>query len=51
MNIKDIEGALPKPPKVREQAYDSFEYKDVYAKDWQSKRCTNPLQPEYQVRD
>lgn len=51
MNVKDIEGALPKPSKLRENPYDSFVYKDVYAKDWQSKRCTNPLQPEYQVRD
>ena len=51
MKVNDIEGALPRQPKVREQAYDSFLYKDVYAKDWKSKRCTNPLQPEYQVRD
>lgn len=30
---------------------DPLGYADVYAKDWQSKRETNPLMPVYKVRD
>jgi len=51
MDVKDIDGASPKRRYTRKEQYDGLVYKDVYAKDWQSKRCTNPLDPEYQVRD
>jgi hypothetical protein len=51
MNVKDIDGALPKQPKIRATPYDALVYQDVYQKDWKTRRSTNPLQPEYQVRD
>ena len=51
INVKDIEGASNRVPYQRKQTYDSVGYNDVYDKGWQTKRCTNPLQPQYQVRD
>lgn len=46
-----IEGAQVKGPYVRKQAYDSIGYNDVYAKKAPSQRVTNPLNPQYMVRD
>jgi hypothetical protein len=51
MVVRDIQGTAPKVPYKREQHYDALGYNDVYAKNWQSKRVTNPLDPVYQVRD
>lgn len=47
----DIDGASPKKPHQRKQLYDYIGYNEIYAKGWQSRRCTNPLMPQYIVRD
>lgn len=51
ISVADIQGAGNRVPYTRKQAYDSLGYNEVYAKSWQTKRCTNPLKPEYTVRD
>ena len=51
MRTTDIEGAQAKQQKARTVTTDPLDYKDVYARNWQSKRQTNPLVPVYQVRD
>lgn len=51
INVADILGAGNRVPYQRKQPYDSLGYNEVYAKTWQSKRCTNPLKPDYVVRD
>jgi len=51
INVTDIEGAGNRVPYTRKQPYDSLGYNEVYAKSWQTKRCVNPLKPEYVVRD
>lgn len=51
MNISDILGAGNRVPYQRKSAYSNIDYKDVTASVWESKRQTNPLRPEYRVRD
>lgn len=51
LKVNDITGASAKQAYVRAKHYDSIGYNDVYAKDWASKRVTNPLDPNYAVRD
>ena len=51
ISVADIQGAGNRVPYQRKQAYDAMQYADVYDKGWQTKRTTNPLQPEYAVRD
>ena len=51
ISVCDIEGAQSKKVHERKQMYDYISYSDVYAKEKPSNRCTNPLQPEYLVRD
>jgi len=51
ISCNDIQGASNRVPYVRKQPYDSHGYNDIYAKDWQTSRRTNPLNPEYSVRD
>ena len=51
LKVNDIKGASAKTAYVRQKHYDSVGYNDVYAKDWSSKRVTNPLDPQYAVRD
>jgi hypothetical protein len=51
MNISDILGAGNRVPYQRKSMYNNIDYKDVTAHLWESKRQTNPLRPEYKVRD
>ena len=51
INVSDIQGAGNRVPYTRSKPYDSLGYNEVYAKSWQTKRCVNPLAPEYIVRD
>ena len=51
ISTADIEGASPKKPHQRKKLYDYIGYNEIYAKGWQSKRCSNPLMPQYVVRD
>jgi hypothetical protein len=51
MNISDILGASNRVPYQRKSAYSNIDYRDITAKVWESKRYTNPLRPEYKVRD
>ena len=51
ISVKDIPGAGNRVPYSRKKDYDSRTYADVYKKDWASSRRTNPLVPEYNVRD
>lgn len=53
--VDDIPGAVKKEPAGRKTlgafTYDSISYNDVTRKQWQSKRCSNPLDPVYVVSD
>lgn len=52
MNIKDIEGTQNRArTNQRTTSYNNIDYRDVTSKHWESKRSTNPLKPEYTVRD
>ena len=51
MNINDISGASTKLPYQRKSTFNNIDYRDVTAHVWESKRNTNPLRPEYKVRD
>lgn len=52
MNIKDIEGTSNRArTNTRSTFYNNIDYKDVTSKLWETKRHTNPLKPEYAVRD
>ena len=51
MNISDILGAGNRVPYQRKSAFNNIDYRDVTAHVWESKRHTNPLRPEYKVRD
>ena len=50
MKISDIEKSGVTKPYFRKTHYDQW-YAEVYAKDWQSKRVADPLDPTYKVRD
>jgi hypothetical protein len=45
LKVIDIPGAKYMGPYVRKEAHDSHSYKDVTSKHWETKRCTNPLDP------
>ena len=52
MNIKDIEGTQNRArTNQRTTVYHNIDYRDVTSKHWETKRHTNPLKPEYNVRD
>ncbi len=51
MSISDILGASGKVPYQRKSTFNNIDYRDVTAHVWESKRNTNPLRPEYKVRD
>ena len=51
MNIRDIAGSSKNAPYFRKSTFNYIDYNDVTAKVWSSKRQTNPLRPEYKVRD
>lgn len=51
MNINDILGSHKNAPYQRKSPYSSIDYRDITAQTWKSNRVTNPLRPEYKVRD
>ena len=51
MDISDILGASVKQPYKRNSVFNSIDYRDTTEKGWESSRRTNPLCPEYKVRD
>lgn len=52
MNIRDIEGTGNRQrTNNRTTSYSNIDYRDVTNRHWETKRHTNPLRPEYSVRD
>jgi BRCT domain type II-containing protein len=51
MKVDDIEGSKPKPAPKRSASYSSFDYSDVTKPHFVSKRCTNPLNPTYDIKN
>ena len=52
MYIKDIEGTQGKDRTIKRTTdYKNMDYRDITKNNWESKRQTNPLKPEYTVRD
>jgi hypothetical protein len=49
---KDIEGSSPKVRKERkaDSAYHYYDYSDVTNSKFKSNRCTNPLDPLYELK-
>ena len=50
INVFDIEGTSPKRAKLRTASYSCYNYNDVTHDKFKSKRCTNPLDPLYEIK-
>lgn len=51
ISVTDIAGAGVRKPYQRKTNYQNIDYRDITAVNWETARHTNPLAPDYAVRD